>query len=184
MSILPPEAEALALARAPVFTEPTWRRFLLLLAAAILTTGRRTIANLLRTVGALANGHKTSYQRVLSAAPWSGVRLACALARLVIRRCWPAGRITPVGDDTVESHPGRKVYGKARHRDPVRSSKSYTAGRYGHKGASWLSWFVCRSPHAPGPCRCWWTCTAPSRTIQRVTIRIGRRRNSCAGSYA
>ena len=38
-----------------------------------------------------------------------------------------------VGDDTVESHPGRKVYGKARHRDPVRSSHSYTAWRYGHK---------------------------------------------------
>jgi hypothetical protein len=133
MSILPSEAEALVLALAPIFTEPTFRRFLLLLAAAILTTGRRTVANLLRTVGALATGHKASYQRVLSAAHWSGVRLAGALARLVVRRFWPAGRITLVGDDTVESHPGRKVYGKARHRDPVRSSKSYTAWRYGHK---------------------------------------------------
>src|SRR5437868_14443052 len=133
MSILPSEAEALVLALAPIFTEPTFRRFLLLLAAAILTTGRRTVANLLRTAGALAKGHKTSYQRVLSAAHWSGVRLACVLARFVVRRFCPAGRITLVGDDTVESHPGRKVYGKARHRDPVRSSKSYTAWRYGHK---------------------------------------------------
>ena len=38
-----------------------------------------------------------------------------------------------VGDDTVDGHPGRKVYGKARHRDPVRSSHGYTAWRYGHK---------------------------------------------------
>lgn len=38
-----------------------------------------------------------------------------------------------VGDDTVESHPGHPVYGKARHREPVRASHSYTAWRYGHK---------------------------------------------------
>jgi hypothetical protein len=38
------------------------------LAAAVLTTGRRTVANLLRTAGALAEGGKTSYQRVLSSA--------------------------------------------------------------------------------------------------------------------
>jgi hypothetical protein len=38
-----------------------------------------------------------------------------------------------VGDDAVDGHPGRRVYAKARHRDPVRSSHSYTAWRYGHK---------------------------------------------------
>jgi len=38
-----------------------------------------------------------------------------------------------VGDDTVDGHLGRKVYGKARHRDPVRSSRSYTARKYGHR---------------------------------------------------
>jgi hypothetical protein len=38
-----------------------------------------------------------------------------------------------VGDDTVDGHKGKKVHGKARHRDPVRSSHSYTAWRYGHK---------------------------------------------------
>jgi hypothetical protein len=36
-------------------------------------------------------------------------------------------------DDTVEEHKGKKVWGKARHRDPVRSSRSYTAFRWGHK---------------------------------------------------
>ncbi len=30
------------------------------MAAAILTTGRRTVANLLRTLGTLAPGHRTS----------------------------------------------------------------------------------------------------------------------------
>jgi hypothetical protein len=37
-----------------------------------------------------------------------------------------------VGDDTVDGHKGPKVYGKARHRDAVRSTHSYTAWRYGH----------------------------------------------------
>jgi hypothetical protein len=133
MSILPAEAEALLLALAPVFTEPTFHRFVILMAAALLTTGRRTIANLLRTVGGLADGHKTSYQRVLSSARWSGLHLACAFCRFLLRRWAPSGPIALIGDDTVESHPGRHVYGKARHRDPVRSSHSYTAWRYGHK---------------------------------------------------
>ena len=45
----------------------------------------------------------------------------------------PTARSHLVGDDTVDGHPGRTVYGKARHRDAVRSSHSYTAWRYGHK---------------------------------------------------
>ena len=131
--ILPTEAGPLLLALAPAFTAPTFRRFTALLAAALLTTGRRTVANLLRALGPLATGHRTSYQRVLSAASWSGVQLGCLLCGFVLKHLVPAGRVTLVGDDTVESHLGRRVYGKARHRDPVRSSHSYTAWRYGHK---------------------------------------------------
>ena len=101
--------------------------------AAILTTGRRTVANLLRTVAGLTEGDPSSYHRVLSLAQWSGLTLASLLARFILRHFWPQGRIRLVGDDTVTEHPGRKVYGKARHRDPVRSSHSYTAWRWGHK---------------------------------------------------
>jgi hypothetical protein len=104
-----------------------------LLNAALLTTGRRTVANLLRTAGALAPGHRTSYQRVPSQARWSGLQLACALTRFLIRHLLPTGLILRVGDDTADGHQGQKAYGKARHRDPVRSTKSYTAWRYGHK---------------------------------------------------
>jgi hypothetical protein len=69
----------------------------------------------------------------LSAARWSGLRLACVLCRLVLRLL-PDGRpVVLVGDDTVDGHKGKKVHGKARHRDPVRSTKSYTAWRYGHR---------------------------------------------------
>jgi hypothetical protein len=130
---LPPEAEPLLRALAPAFTAPTFRRFALLTLAALLTVGRHTVANLLRTVRGLAVGDKTSYQRVLSQAHWSGLRLACLLTRFLLRRLLPAGVVPLVGDDTVDGHKGQKVYGKARHRDPVRSSHTYTAYRYGHK---------------------------------------------------
>jgi hypothetical protein len=118
---------------APAFSEPTFQRAQLLAVAAILTSGRRTVSNLLRAVNGLASEAASSYHRVLSAAKWSGLRLACLLARFVVRHFWPQGAIRLVGDDTVTEHRGKKVHGKARHRDPVRSTHSYTAWRWGHK---------------------------------------------------
>jgi DDE superfamily endonuclease len=131
--ILPAPVAAVLLPLAPAFSAPTFERFALLAVSALLTTGRRTVANLLRTLGGLAPGHRTSYQRVLSSARWSGLRLACRLCRLVLGLL-PADRpVLLIGDDTVDGHKGKRVWGKARHRDPVRSTKSYTAWRYGHK---------------------------------------------------
>src|SRR5262245_6606846 len=118
---------------APGFTPATFARVHLLAVAAILTTGRRTVANLLRLAAPFAVGDSSCYRRVLSTAHWSGLRLAALLGRFLIRHFWTSGRIRLVGDDTVSEHRGKKVYGKGRHRDPVRSSHSYTAYRYGHK---------------------------------------------------
>jgi hypothetical protein len=114
-------------------TVTTLVRAKLLGVAAILTTGRRTVSHLLRTVAGLTEGDPSSYHRVLSLAQWSGLTLASLLARFILRHFWPQGRVRLAGDDTVTEHPGRKVHGKARHRDPVRSSHSYTAWRWGHK---------------------------------------------------
>lgn len=133
MAILPDASHPLLDSFAPVFTRPTYQRFLVLLGAAIITTGRRTVANLLRTAGSLVPGHVTSYRRVFSKAHWSMFQLACILARALVSSL-PADRpIVLAGDDTVIAHPGPHVYGKARHRDPVRSSHGFTAWRYGHK---------------------------------------------------
>ena len=90
---LPAQLSKICSTLAPAFTTPTAQRFLLLLVAAVLTTGRRTVANLLRTVGSLAAGHRTSYQRVLSAASWSGLQLGCLLCGCVLRHLAPDGRV-------------------------------------------------------------------------------------------
>lgn len=130
---LPPRARQLFEALAGAFCRPTFLRFVLLALAAILTLGRHTICNLLRTLAALAPGHPSSYHRVFSQRRWSLWRLAHSLARFVLGRLLPNGPVPLAGDDTVEEHPGVKVYGKGCHRDPVRSTHSFTAYRWGHK---------------------------------------------------
>jgi hypothetical protein len=117
----------------PVFSTPTYQRFLVLVLAAVLTTGRRTITNLLRTVRSQAPGHVSSYHRVFSQRRWSTWELARALITFLLDRVVPPGPVLLAGDDTVTEHPGPRVFGKGRHRDGVRSTHSYTAYRWGHK---------------------------------------------------
>lgn len=133
MNSIPKAAEPLIHEFAVAFTRPTYQRFVVLLFAAILTTGRRTVTNLLRTVSSLAFGHPSSYHRVFSQRRWSSWRLARALAGFILRRWVPEGPVPLCGDDTVDGHRGKKVYGKACHRDAVRSTHSFTAYRWGHK---------------------------------------------------
>jgi hypothetical protein len=101
--------------------------------AAVVTVGRRTVHNLLRVAGRLAPGHPSTYHRVLSSRRWSLWPLGRALAGFVLDRFVPKGPVYLAGDDTVDQHRGKKVYGKACHRDPVYSTHSYTAYRWGHK---------------------------------------------------
>lgn len=131
---LPRPARALCNALGRAFTAATALRVSLLLAAALLTIGRHTVANLLRTLGPLVPGDASSYRRVFSQRRWSSWRLARLLTGWVIDHGLPAGPILLAGDDTVDEHRGKKVHGKGRHRDPVRSSHTYTAFRWGHKG--------------------------------------------------
>jgi hypothetical protein len=117
----------------PVFSTPTYHRFLVLVLAAILTTGRRTVTNLLRTVSYQAHGHASSYHRVFSQRRWSTWGLSRPVITFLRDHVVPPGPVLLAGDDTVTEHPGPKVFGKGRHRDGVRSSHSYTAYRWGHK---------------------------------------------------
>jgi DDE superfamily endonuclease len=130
---LPPPARSLFDALSGAFTRPSFLRFLVLALATLLTIGRRTICNLLRTLGALAPGHPSSYHRLSSQRRWSSWRLARGLAGWVFDHLVPEGRVLLAGDDTVDEHRGEKVFGKGCHRDPVRSTRSFTASRWGHK---------------------------------------------------
>jgi hypothetical protein len=130
---VPEPARSLFASLAGAFTRPTFLRIVVLALATILTIGGRTVCNLLRTLGALAPGHPSSYHKVFCKRRWSSWRLARGLAGWVFDHLVPSGRIFLAGDDTVDEHPGDNVFGKGCHRDPVRSTHSFTAFRWGHK---------------------------------------------------
>src|SRR5438105_3912316 len=133
MLVIPAFAPTLLGQFAPVFLQPTYQRFLVLLVAATLTTGRRTVSNLLRTLPGLAPGDPSSYHRVFSKRRWSALQLARLLAKFLLDHYVPDGPIFLAGDDTVDEHRGAQVHGKSCHRDPVRSTHAFTAYRWGHK---------------------------------------------------
>jgi DDE superfamily endonuclease len=130
---LPKPARSLFDALAGSCTRPTFLRLIVLALATLLTVGQRTVCNLLRTLGALAPGHPSSYHRVFCQRRWSCWRLAQGLAHWVFDHLVPEGRVLLAGDDTVDGHKGAKVFGKGCHRDPVRSTHSFTVFRWGHK---------------------------------------------------
>lgn len=133
MASIPKSARRVMEPLAVGFSERVFSRVVVLSFAAILTTGRRTISNVLRTVQSLAPGSASTYHRVLSRRRWAPWRLARALATLVLRTCVPRGVVACCGDDTVDEHRGKNVYGKGCHRDAVRSTHTHTAFRWGHK---------------------------------------------------
>jgi hypothetical protein len=133
MFSLPRAAEPLIASFSVAFSRPSFQRARVLLVGAILATGRRTVTNVLWTARSIADGHFSSYHRLFSRASWSLWPLGKALATAVLH--WiPEDQPVPVaGDDTVAQHRGPKVYGKARHRDAVRSTHSMTLWKWGHK---------------------------------------------------
>lgn len=106
---LPHKARTLCDTLAHAFTTATALRFALLLAAALLTVGRHTIANLLRTLGPLVPGDASSYRRVFSQRRWSSWRLARLLTKWVVEHLVPDGPLRVAGDDTVDEHRGPNV---------------------------------------------------------------------------
>jgi DDE superfamily endonuclease len=111
----------------PVCSPPPSHRFLILVLAAVLTTGRRTVRNLRRPVRDQPSGHGSSSPRVVSQRRGSTWALAHPLITSLLDRGVPSGPVLLVGDDTLTEHPGPKVFGKGRPRDGVRSSHRATA---------------------------------------------------------
>jgi len=133
MSYIPQNVASVLEIFAPCFSQPTFERMVMLCLSAILTTGVRTVSNLVRTIRELVPGHPTTYHHVFSDRKWNCWKLSRVLMVLLIDRFVPTGVIHLVGDDTTAAHPGKTVFGKGRHRDAARSSHSFTAWIYGHK---------------------------------------------------
>jgi hypothetical protein len=133
--VVPAAAEPLVDSIRDVFTRPTLRRFVLLMAGLIVTMGRRTVSHVLVLIEPLMQGHWSDYHRLYSAARYSMFELAAALVRQVIKLLPDDVTIELVADDTVDAKDGDRVWAKGVHRDSARSSHKVDQNKFGHK---WL----------------------------------------------
>lgn len=129
----PQAAQAVFATLAGAFTRPTAARMGALALIAIVTWGRRTLTQILITAAGLLPGHYSTYYRLFSRPAWSSWKLAYLLARLLIDLAPPGEPVVVAADDTVTEHPGKTVWGKGRHRDGVRSTRTLTKWLWGHK---------------------------------------------------
>src|SRR5512135_2169303 len=113
MPLIPSFARPVLDPFAPVFFQPTYQRFLVLLVAALLTPGRRTVSHLLRTVRGWDPGHPSSSHRVFAKRRWSSFQRARLLAKFLLDHCVPDGPVFLAGDDTVDEQRGTKVHGQS-----------------------------------------------------------------------
>jgi hypothetical protein len=91
--------------------------------------------------------HHAAFHRVFSAAKWSIDRVGFAVFNLTLRLS-PQEIVFLVGDDTLLSRCGPKIFGAGMHRDPCLSSRSHTVTRWGH---CWVVLsIVIESPRTPG----------------------------------
>jgi hypothetical protein len=133
MLSLPSVAEPLLSRFSIGFTKPTFQRATVLFVGFILTLGRRTVTRVLHTMQGLCPGHFSDYHRVFSRAPWLYWQLARVHAAIILELI-PLDQpvVLPV-DDTAAQHKGGLVYGKCRHRDACRSTRTFTAWVWGHR---------------------------------------------------
>jgi hypothetical protein len=118
-----------------------------LVAGAILTPGRRTIAAMLTVVGLSQAPTFTNYHRVLNRNRWSSREVARRLLALLVTTFLPAGPVVIGLDDTIERRWGAKIKARGIYRDPVRSSHGHFVKA---SGLRWLSFMLLAPVGRPG----------------------------------
>jgi DDE superfamily endonuclease len=119
----------------------TWYKVEVLVAGAILATGKRTVSAVLRVMGLSQERNYAKYHQVLSRAVWSGLEVSAILLRLLLKTFDTGGPLVFGVDETIERRRGEKISAKGIYRDAVRSSKSHFVKA---SGLRWMSmmWLV------------------------------------------
>ena len=130
---IPRPAEPMVKSFSEAFTRPTYPRMVFLAVGLILTFGRRTVTGAWWALRGWAEGHSSTYHRVFSRAVWSLWTLGKILTWIMIASLPKEDPIVVGVDDTTAQHRGKKVYGKGRHHDAVRSSHTHVVWRWGHR---------------------------------------------------
>lgn len=106
----------------PLFSRPVYRNVLFLFIGHLLTKGRRTIADILRTLNLENLKNFSKFHWILSGAKWSALKASGILFSEIINVFSPEEIIIPI-DTHIERRKGEKIKGLGRQRDAVRSTK-------------------------------------------------------------
>lgn len=119
-----------------LYGQTTWYKVEVLVAGAILATGKRTVSAGLRVMGLSQERNYPKYHQVLSRAVWSGLEVRAILLRLLLKTFAGGGPLVFGIDETIERRRGKKIAAKGIYRDPVRSSQSHFVKA---SGLRWIS---------------------------------------------
>ena len=125
MSTFPAGFAKLILPFACLFSKRVFESVQVLLAGAILATGKRTVTSALRIMGLSQERHFQTYHRVLNRAAWSSLAASRILLQLLVRAFAPDGPLIFGLDETIERRWGARIAARGIYRDPVRSSRSH-----------------------------------------------------------
>jgi hypothetical protein len=117
----------------PVFTQPSFATFRLLMTGWILSHRHRYVTDLIISSDSVGHGHFSDYHRFFSHARWSLDQLWRLLAGLLIKSLvGPNAVILLAGDDTLCRKRGLGLFGVGMHHDPLISSKAKKLVSWGH----------------------------------------------------
>jgi hypothetical protein len=125
--------ESLLRAFSPVFTEPSFQTFRLLMTGWILSVRHRYVTDLIISSDSVGNGHFSDYHRFFSQAVWEIDLLWKSLAQLIVNCLVGADAVIVLsGDDTLCRKRGMGIFGTGMHHDALSSSKSKKICHWGH----------------------------------------------------
>lgn len=121
------------------FTKPSFELLKTLAIGWLVPPGRKTIANIVRTLGNTSNRSHDAYQNFFSENKWTTKAITEKLFALILAKLLPIGVVRLAGDDTLAKHFGRKIFGIGIFRDPVRSTNWHTSFTLAH---NWVILYV------------------------------------------
>ena len=95
-----------------IYEMSTWYKIEVLVAGAILATGKRTVSAALRVMGLSQERDYAKYHQVLSRAVWSGLEVSAILLRLLLKTFDGGGPLVFGVDETIERRRGEKIAAK------------------------------------------------------------------------
>ncbi|WP_201374183.1 transposase [Ktedonobacter robiniae] len=176
MPLPEPIIEVLTVFR-PLFTAPTWRKLMTLLAGTLLARGRRTVAAALRASGNDQAMNWSLFHQVLNRAQWSPLAVSRQLLLLIVETFVPTGTcVDLVIDETLERRWGSKIRKRGHYRDSARSSRERSVSSPG------LRWIVMAVVVHPQWTKQRWALPflCVLATTPEVSERLGKRHKTIA----